>query len=156
RSLHDALPISILYGIPTVQPAVAGARQHPGQPVDATSLAARPRRAGLAAGPGAGRQRDGLAGRQSEPGGGHIGHAAVLDDGHSAGVRPARLSQPLARPPARAWHAMKADPPRRQRARAEPVAEPMLLHHGLVGAVLGLPLALLLSGCLNLMLGLGQ
>jgi len=51
---------------------------------------------------------------------------------------------------------MKADPPRRQRARAEPVAEPMLLHHGLVGAVLGLPLALLLSGCLNLMLGLGQ
>lgn len=52
---------------------------------------------------------------------------------------------------------MRADPPqRRQGARTEPVSEPMLLHHGLVGAALGFPLALLLSGCLNLLLGLGR
>lgn len=46
----------------------------------------------------------------------------------------------------------------RARAPRKPAAASgmMLLHHGLVGAVLGLPLAVLVSGCLNALLGDGQ
>ncbi|MBV7484055.1 hypothetical protein [Bordetella sp. BOR01] len=47
-------------------------------------------------------------------------------------------------------------PGRRRRAKPGPVPESLLLHHGLVSTVLGFPLALLASGCLNVLLGIGQ